>query len=342
VMKGSPPQLAIRSMSSSSGSPIKSSLSKPKKRKLPNEENHDQQQPPLGYTHPNMMHYRHTLAANSVSAGTSAHHGYYQHPGYDSHHGYTYPPAGVSAPEQLVYPDQPPPASSSGIPTNSLLQNKSSRKGGSLFGQGKSKSRPKSAIKAKAMSPVPSSAGGGAPKRIRKSPPKVESFADGSSGAPKKSKNAVSDPADKERITMAIMAVNSVYGDGSEKERKLKEVTLRGVTQRPSKKWVSSKIRDMLCPDQKKGYSVRSNINVCPTFSPPRPQQAQLYYAGKSRYIGVFDSKEKASLAYEIAREVLKTEKDEHGPSNAEETERNVNLARKAAFAGISEHVSKE
>jgi hypothetical protein len=38
-----------------------------------------------------------------------------------------------------------------------------------------------------------------------------------------------------------------VYGDGSEKERKLKEATLRGVTQRPSKKWVSSLAREMLC-----------------------------------------------------------------------------------------------
>lgn len=62
-----------------------------------------------------------------------------------------------------------------------------------------------------------------------------------------------------------------------------------------------------------------------------------MYYAGKSRYIGVFDSKEKASLAYEIAREVLKTDKDDQGPSNAEETERDVNLARKAAFTGVNE-----
>ena len=68
-------------------------------------------------------------------------------------------------------------------------------------------------------------------------------------------------------------------------------------------------------------------------------QQAQLYYSGKSRYIGVFDSKEKASLAYEIAREVLKCEKDE-GPLIAEEIDRNVSLARKAAFAGVNEHTA--
>lgn len=122
---------------------------------------------------------------------------------------------------------------------------------------------------------------------------------------PKKDKNAFSDPADKERISAAIYAVNSVYGDGTEKKEKLAAVTLRGVTMRPSKKW-----------------------------------QAQLYYSGKSRYIGVFDSKEKASLAYEIAREVLKTDKGEERPANPEETDRNVTLARKAAFAGVSEHCS--
>ena len=42
-------------------------------------------------------------------------------------------------------------------------------------------------------------------------------------------------------------------------------------------------------------------------------------------------------MAYEIAREVLKTDNDVAGPSNAEETERDVNLARKAAFAGVNE-----
>ena len=55
----------------------------------------------------------------------------------------------------------------------------------------------------------------------------------------------------------------------------------------------------------------------------------------------MFDSKEKASLAYEIAREVLRTDKGEEGrkwPRNAEEADRNVALARKAAFAGINEH----
>lgn len=114
-------------------------------------------------------------------------------------------------------------------------------------------------------------------------------------------KHAPASPEDRDRITAAIRAVNDVYGNGKEKRKKLESVTLRGVTCRPSGKW-----------------------------------QAQLYYAGKSRYIGVFDSKEKASLAYEIAREVLKTDEEPSNP-NQEQTNAAVSLARKAAFAGIND-----
>ena len=70
-------------------------------------------------------------------------------------------------------------------------------------------------------------------------------------------------------------------------------------------------------------------------------QQAQLYFAGKSRYIGVFDSREKAALAYEIAREKLKTEKvvaESEGGLTPKATEAAVNAARKAAFEGVNEH----
>jgi hypothetical protein len=68
-------------------------------------------------------------------------------------------------------------------------------------------------------------------------------------------------------------------------------------------------------------------------------QQAQLYFAGKSRYIGVFDTREKAALAYEIAREKLKSEKlnAEGGSLNAKQTDNAVNSARKAAFEGVNE-----
>ena len=67
-------------------------------------------------------------------------------------------------------------------------------------------------------------------------------------------------------------------------------------------------------------------------------QQAQLYFAGKSRYIGVFDTREKAALAYEIAREKLKSEKSAvDGALTPKQTENAVNAARKAAFDGVNE-----
>lgn len=69
-------------------------------------------------------------------------------------------------------------------------------------------------------------------------------------------------------------------------------------------------------------------------------QQAQLYYAGKSRYIGVFDTREKAALAYEIAREKLKSDNKSPADQSAQSlkaTENAVNAARKAAFEGVNE-----
>lgn len=50
-----------------------------------------------------------------------------------------------------------------------------------------------------------------------------------------------------------------------------------------------------------------------------------------------FDSKDKASYAYEVAREVLKDDKEGAG-NNQLETNAAVALARKAAFAGISDN----
>lgn len=76
-------------------------------------------------------------------------------------------------------------------------------------------------------------------------------------------------------------------------------------------------------------------ILLTPSYFSQISQQAQLYYSGKSRYIGVFDSREKAALAYEIAREVLKEDKGD-GPLPQEVIDKNVSLARQAAFAGVN------
>lgn len=92
-------------------------------------------------------------------------------------------------------------------------------------------------------------------------------------------------------------------GDKNAHAAALAAAILRGVTMRPSGKW-----------------------------------QAQLYYAGKSRYIGVFDTREKAALAYEIAREKLKSDKSPDTSNQCiQDTEAAVSLARKAAFEGVNE-----
>lgn len=109
---------------------------------------------------------------------------------------------------------------------------------------------------------------------------------------------------ERQKAAATIQAVNAASGGKNDKAAALAAAILRGVTMRPSGKW-----------------------------------QAQLYFAGKSRYIGVFDTREKAALAYEIAREKLKSEKSnaEGGQLTPKATEAAVTLARKAAFEGVNE-----
>lgn len=275
------PQLSIRTCGSASS--MKSSLKckSQQKRKAHDGEYHDQHHPP-GYSHPSMLQYTQPGGHETMTHG-----GYHNqhHPGYGPHPGYVYP----GQPQQHYYA-QPQPIHTAASPSPVKPSKSRSR----------SRSKPKSAAykkKAESFSVAPKAPieiEAPLPKRVRKT---VQTAAVGEGGGGRgKSKVTASDPTDKQRIADAVAAVNAVYGNGTEKQRKLNEVTLRGVTQRPSRKW-----------------------------------QAQLYYAGKSRYIGVFDSKEKASLAYEIAREILKGN-ETPAPS---EIEKNVNLARKASFLGL-------
>lgn len=140
-------------------------------------------------------------------------------------------------------------------------------------------------------------------KKMKKSSGKARG-----SGSKKCQKNSVSptmnNPAERQKTAAAIAAMNAAAGHKNDKAAALASAIMRGVTMRPSGKW-----------------------------------QAQLYYAGKSRYIGVFDTREKAALAYEIAREKLKTDKSpsDQSAQSVQETEANVNAARKAAFEGVNE-----
>jgi hypothetical protein len=114
----------------------------------------------------------------------------------------------------------------------------------------------------------------------------------------------VVEPIDRQKSAATIAAVNAASGGKNDRAAALAAAILRGVTMRPSGKW-----------------------------------QAQLYYAGKSRYIGVFDTREKAALAYEIAREKLKSDKipTDNSAQSLKATEAAVNSARKAAFEGVNE-----
>jgi len=71
------------------------------------------------------------------------------------------------------------------------------------------------------------------------------------------------------------------------------------------------------------------------TLRPSGKWQAQLYFAGQSRYIGVFDSRERAVLAYEIVREKVKDEPENKVCSCPLMAKEIFDLARQAAFAGV-------
>ena len=146
---------------------------------------------------------------------------------------------------------------------------------------------------------LPSAAAAGTPqtKRVKKPSVKGTPILKGR-GPGKKKPPSGSGGADKQKSADAISAINTASGKKNDKAASLAAAVLRGVTMRPSGKW-----------------------------------QAQLYFAGKSRYIGVFDSREKAALAYEIAREHLQNK----ASCNSKDTDGHVNAARKAAFEGVNE-----
>jgi hypothetical protein len=117
----------------------------------------------------------------------------------------------------------------------------------------------------------------------------------------KKSTRLPTEGPEREKVAALVHAVNVASGGKNDRAAYLAAAILRGVSMRPSGKW-----------------------------------QAQMYFAGKSRYIGVFDTREKAALAYEIARKKLK-----FGPqgSTRKSTENLVNAARKAALEGVTERI---
>jgi len=120
-------------------------------------------------------------------------------------------------------------------------------------------------------------------------------------------KKPKADVTDEQRVTAAIEAINSMYGVGAERQKKLElacsQVRVR-VYQKPNGKWAASGIK----------------------------------YGSKSRYIGLFDSEVEAAFAYEIARQLLKTAEEDDIVC----WESRVELAKKAALKGVSSMNTKE
>lgn len=125
-------------------------------------------------------------------------------------------------------------------------------------------------------------------------------------------------------------AQKGMASDSKNQSSSLSVAILRGVTMRPSGKWVSSYLLLKYCTIFRESIAQLNSIFFV-------LQQAQLYYAGKSRYIGVFDTREKAALAYEIAREKLKSNKTSPDSQSPQETELAVSAARREAFKYVNE-----
>eukprot|EP00546_Thalassionema_frauenfeldii_P010354 CAMPEP_0178910146 /NCGR_PEP_ID=MMETSP0786-20121207/8931_1 /TAXON_ID=186022 /ORGANISM="Thalassionema frauenfeldii, Strain CCMP 1798" /LENGTH=856 /DNA_ID=CAMNT_0020582357 /DNA_START=197 /DNA_END=2767 /DNA_ORIENTATION=- len=227
--------------------------------------------------------------------------GYGPHSMYPPPPPYHHPHMGVPPP--YGYPHPPPPR-----PMPPMYPSSHSSKGSSKGSSKKTKvSKNQKASCNKRPAPIVSGTGvKGSPspsKKPRKQQPKAAS---------KKKKTTATTVAtppgegvDRQKTAAAIAAVNAASGGKNDRAAALAAAILRGVTMRPSGKW-----------------------------------QAQLYYAGKSRYIGVFDTREKAALAYEIAREKLKSDNKSPADQSAQSlkaTENAVNAARKAAFEGVNE-----
>ena len=194
------PQLSARS---SSNGPGKSKGSKKRKAGDPNEnipQRHSYPQPP----HASMLHYRH-------QGGPP--HGYYPPPGYPVgvHHPHAY-----SAHASQHYPYERNAATPQANP------DKSKRKAAK-----NAKAVIKKAVTDGNASFTPSPP----TKKPRKSPSKPRR---------PKSKNALpDDPEERERVRAAIRAVNTSSGGNNDKAAELAAAIMRGVTCRPSGKWVS-------------------------------------------------------------------------------------------------------
>jgi hypothetical protein len=249
--------------------------------------------------------------SGSKEKGSSAPHRQMYHPNFPPHMAYHmmhFPPqpnarhpmnAAAYGPPSKTKEGSPPKGGSGGKSSGSNSPNSSSPSKSSPKAMSKSKAAATAATKRKSAGgslSTPASAKKSkpsSPKKKSKSARKTAGQASSSSGNGGSSTSS----ADRQKTSKSAAAITAIAGGKNKEAAALAAAILRGVTMRPSGKW-----------------------------------QAQMYFAGKSRYIGVFDTREKAALAYEIARAKLQKAK-----ANNNNTEDAVNEARKAAFDGVNE-----
>jgi hypothetical protein len=108
--------------------------------------------------------------------------------------------------------------------------------------------------------------------------------------------------ADATWLSVRDDAIHQV-GDDDSPIVEIDDEILKGITQRPSGKW-----------------------------------QAQVYYAGKSRYIGVFETRQKAALAFKLVRNKLRP-----GPKgNVHPIKNKIKVGNGAVPSSLSNHVMKK
>lgn len=130
-----------------------------------------------------------------------------------------------------------------------------------------------------------------------------------------------SEPVNQQKSAAATAVSNTASGG------KKGRATTQGITMLRSGKWVSFTNLPLGMTICFYHCSFLIALLVLSTL-----QQAQLYYAGKTQYIGMFDTRERAALAFETAREKLNSDKLSSGVLDLKATESAVKSARLAAY----------
>ncbi|GKY92618.1 hypothetical protein MPSEU_000231900 [Mayamaea pseudoterrestris] len=126
---------------------------------------------------------------------------------------------------------------------------------------------------------------------------------------------------------------------GNVKPSPKKKLKLPGATEnsKAPKLKISTAMTKSMTATAESSYAADDVLGRGVTMRPSGKWQAQMYFAGKSRYIGVFDSREKAVVGYETARHLLKKTKF----CTEVEIDKQIYDARRAAFEAVADAFSQ-